>query len=81
MSVQSAIDCLRSIDRLGLKEALYHCETESALFTCLDENGFSFEKFEFEEALRTLDVNCQFSDNIEELRQNADWFRVLVEDA
>ena len=39
------------------------------------------QKFEFEEALRTLDVNCQFSDNVEELRQNADWFRVLVEDA
>ena len=81
MSVQSAIECLRSIDRLGLKEVLYHCESEIELFSCLDENGFSFVKPEFEEALRTLDANCPSPDSATELRRNADWFRVLVEDA
>lgn len=79
MSVQSAIDCLRSIDRLSFKETLYHCQDEIELFTCLAENGFSFVKSEFEEVLRTLEINCQSPDNIVEMRHNADWFRVLVE--
>jgi hypothetical protein len=80
MSVQGAIDCLKSIQRLGLREVLYACDTEDALYSCLSENGFAFDDNDFEIAVTQLDANCQFPTQLEELKTQADWFRAVAFD-
>jgi len=81
MSINGAIQFLKAVDRLGLREELYSCNGEDAFYGCLKENGFEFSGGEFEEAVSKMHVECQHSEEADHLMNRANWFRMMAANA
>jgi hypothetical protein len=82
MAVAHAIRFLKEIgDRAELRDALYLCEGEEALFAFLKKSGYSFTGGEFEEAVDHVHVGCQSYEEADALMNRVHWMRMLMANA
>jgi hypothetical protein len=82
MAVAHAIRFLAEIgDRQDLRDALYLCKGEEALFALLAESGFPFSGGEFEEAVDHVHVGCQSYEEADSLMNRVHWMRMLMANA
>lgn len=82
MAVAHAMRFLKEIgDRSDLREALYLCDGQEALFAFLKESGFPFTGGEFEEAVDHAHCACQTHEEADELMNRATWMRMVMANA
>ena len=82
MAVAHAMRFLKEIgDRPDLRDALYSCEGENALFTFLKESGFPFSGGEFEEAVDHAHCACETHEEADALMNRVTWMRMVMANA
>ena len=79
MSIQSAIDLIKRIDKdVDLRMEMYVCNTPYELNECLTKNGFWFTLDELEEATNSLHVKCQSIYEADELLHKVEWIKIML---
>ena len=82
MAVAHAMRFLKEVgNRSDLRETLYNCKGEEALFAFLKESGYPFSGGEFEEAVDHLHVGCQSYEEADALMNRVHWMRMLMANA
>ena len=77
MPIIDAIKFIKSVSADDkLRNILYSIPTEK-IYTELASLGFKFDVNDFEESINLLHIKCQTEEDVEDLFQVVNWFRML----
>ena len=79
MAINDAMKLIKAIgSEAALRREMVSCTSYDELNEYLFHKGFIFSKYEFEEAINHLHVNCQTHESAGDLMAKAEWFNYLV---
>ncbi|MFT3738559.1 MAG: hypothetical protein QM786_07355 [Breznakibacter sp.] len=79
MPIGNAMKLLNEMDHdPGLRRRIYKCQTQTELSDYLASIDRAFTRYEFEEAVNHLHVQCQTHEQAEHLMARAQWYAMVV---